>query len=73
MNLRGLLPSSFNEWEGRVAAVIFCGGCNWRCPYCHGARLVNDFATLPEIPPAQVFDLLAERRDWLDGVVITGG
>lgn len=68
-----MLSSSFNEWEGRITAVLFTGGCNWRCPYCHGARLVTDFASLPEIPAAQALAVIDDRRDWLDGVVITGG
>ncbi|MDR0868779.1 MAG: anaerobic ribonucleoside-triphosphate reductase activating protein [Planctomycetota bacterium] len=73
MNFRGFLPSSFNEWEGRVAAVVFTGGCNWRCAYCHGARLVADFATLPAIAPEKIAATLRQKRDWLDGIVITGG
>lgn len=73
MNVRGFLPSSFNEWEGRIAAVVFTGGCNWRCAYCHGARLVRDFASLPEVPAEEIVSTLADRKDWVDGVVVTGG
>lgn len=73
MNIRGFLASSFNEWENRVAAVIFVGGCHWRCAYCHGARLVENDARLPEIATDKIFATLRERKKWLDGVVITGG
>jgi len=73
MDIRGLLRSSFNEWEGRLSAVLFTANCNWRCPYCHGRIMVLEPESLPPVTHAEFFAFLKERRDWLDGVVITGG
>lgn len=73
IDIRGLLKSSFNEWEGRISAVVFTAGCNWRCAYCHGAKLIEEPQSFPRISPEEVFAFLRERRDWTDGVVITGG
>ena len=73
IDIRGLLKSSFNEWEGRISAVVFTAGCNWRCAYCHGAKLIEEAQSFPRISPEEVYQFLRERRDWTDGVVVTGG
>lgn len=75
MRIGGFVKNSLVDWEGKVAAVIFTKGCNFRCGYCHNPSLV-----LPElmnrtedIAEKTVLDFLAERNTWLDGVVVTGG
>ncbi len=73
MDIRGLIKSSFNEWEGRISAVVFTAHCNWRCPYCHGAALVLEPDSLPPIPVEEVMAFVKERGDWIDGIAITGG
>jgi len=35
----GLTPLSTVDWPGELAAVVFCQGCAWNCPYCHNASL----------------------------------
>lgn len=71
--IRGFLPNSLNEWQGRIAAVLWLPGCNWRCAYCHGWRFVTGAAELAPIPAAEVFATLDEQAGWIDGVVISGG
>lgn len=73
VDIRGLVKSSLNEWEGHVCAVLWTAGCNWRCAYCHGTALIEAPASLPRIEPTAVLELIAARGDWLDGVAITGG
>lgn len=73
IDIRGFIKSSFNEWEGRVCAVVFTAYCNWRCPYCHGAGLVETPEGYPKIEPEEVFKLIKERKDWVDGIAISGG
>lgn len=73
MDIRGLIGNSLVEWEGRICAVVFTGGCNWRCPYCHGWRFVVAPEKLEPVPEEKVFDLLRRQNKWLDGVAITGG
>jgi pyruvate formate lyase activating enzyme len=60
------------DWPGRVAATVFVSGCNMRCPYCHNASLVGR-ARSGAIAVSDVIAHLRDRRDWLDGVVVTGG
>lgn len=73
VDIRGFMSNSLLEWEGRVAAVIFTAGCNWRCPYCHGWRFVKEPEALEVIPAETIFSTLQQQKDWIDGVAITGG
>ena len=67
----GYLPTSFLDWEGRVTAVIFLKGCNFRCPFCHNAPLVTGMAEGLETGPV-LADIL-RRKKFLDGVAVSGG
>jgi pyruvate formate lyase activating enzyme len=63
---------SFSDYPGKVAAVLFTQGCNFRCPFCHNGALLSKKGdtTLEE---QEVFDFLKLRKGKLQGVVITGG
>jgi pyruvate formate lyase activating enzyme len=71
--IKGFLESSFNDWPGKMVAVLFLGGCNFHCPDCHHPILAAAPESLPDIPWTKVENKLWALRDWLDGVVITGG
>jgi len=71
--IKGFIPSSLIEWEGRLASAIFLPACNFRCPFCHAADLVVRHGELPTIPLERVIGHLDANRGWLDGVVISGG
>lgn len=67
----GYLPTSFLDWDGHVASVIFAPGCNFRCPWCHNRDVVLEL-TEP-IPIDLVLNDIDCRAEFLDGVVVTGG
>jgi len=73
MKIGGLQKTSLSEFPGRIAAVVFTQGCNFRCPYCHNPELVRPELFTDLIPEAQVLDFLERRRGKLEGVSITGG
>lgn len=73
MQIKGLLKTSISDYPGHIAAVVFVGGCNFRCPYCHNPDLVLRPPSLPDIEVGDVMRSLVERRGFVDGVVITGG
>lgn len=73
MNIRGLQKISLVDWPGKIAATIFIGGCNLRCPYCHNPQLALDDYHLPHISIDEIRSFLERRKDILDGVCITGG
>lgn len=71
MKYAGFLKSSFVDFPKNIAAVVFVNGCNFRCPYCHNASLVNDaHGTIEE---TEIFDYCMEKKRFLDGVVFSGG
>ncbi|MBO5394927.1 MAG: anaerobic ribonucleoside-triphosphate reductase activating protein [Clostridia bacterium] len=71
MEILGLEKVSFVDYEGKICATIFTGGCNFRCPFCHNAALVNK-ETVP-YTEEYVLAYLAERKSLLDAVTISGG
>ncbi|WP_245907845.1 anaerobic ribonucleoside-triphosphate reductase activating protein [Neomoorella humiferrea] len=73
ITIRGIQLTSLVDFPGEVCTTIFLGGCNFRCPWCHNADLVLRTATLPEISPGEVLNLLIRRRSWVQAVCITGG
>jgi pyruvate formate lyase activating enzyme len=75
MKIGGFVKQSFIDYPGKMAAVVFTSGCNFRCGYCHNPQLV-----LPELiqntaqtDEQEVFEFLTRRLNWLDAVVVTGG
>lgn len=73
IDIRGLFPFSLVDYPGKISCIIFCGGCNFRCPFCHNPCLVFDPASQPRITEPQLFHFLELRRRRLEGVVISGG
>ena len=65
MEFLGQVKSSFIDYPGRICAVYFTGGCNFRCPYCHNSHLLEGKGE--SIDEAQVFRHLEKRRNALDG------
>jgi pyruvate formate lyase activating enzyme len=61
------------DWEGKVAAVLFLGGCNFACSFCHNPELVRHPGNLPSVKFSDILTYLEDKKGWLDGVVITGG
>lgn len=73
MKIGGFQSFSLNEYPGRISAIVFCQGCNFRCPYCHNPELVDPCRYTTPWPAGRVLEDLAARRGRLQGVVITGG
>lgn len=75
MNIGGFLPLSLCDFPGKVAAVVFTNGCNFRCPWCHNGHLVNG-ASCPEyseLDADAVIARIGELKNRLQGVVVSGG
>ena len=74
MILGGLLKNSFIDYPGKISAVLFLTGCNFRCPYCHNPDLARGMTeTHDSLQEERVFEFLENRRGLIEGVVITGG
>ena len=68
----GVTPFTTIDFPGRLAAVIFCQGCPWRCAYCHNPHLLPSRQQASR-PWHEVASWLESRRELLDGVVFSGG
>ena len=73
MLIKGLQKTTLLDYPSKVAATIFTGGCNFRCPFCHNASLVTHVDTYETINEEDVLSFLSKRRGILDGICITGG
>lgn len=72
MLIGGLQKSSLIDYPGKISAIIFTQGCNFRCPYCHNPEL-NFNKGAATIMAAPLLKFLKSRIGKLDGIVITGG
>ena len=73
MIIGGFQKFSLTDFPGKISAIIFTRGCNFRCPYCHNPELVDPPRYAREIPQEEIFRFLASRTGQLQGVVVTGG
>ena len=74
MQIAAFLKTSLIEWPGKISSVIFVAGCNFRCPFCHNADLVDDkIKKLPRIDEKRILADLKKRKNWTDAVIVTGG
>ncbi len=73
MKIHGFAKLTLLDYPGKIAATVFTGGCNFRCPFCHNGTLVLDPSSQPLISEETVLTELASRAAKLEGVCITGG
>ena len=79
MRIGNVQRFSLIDYPGRICAIIFTQGCNFRCPYCHNPELVA--ASAPKkgassettMAADDILAFLEQRRGKLDAVSITGG
>jgi pyruvate formate lyase activating enzyme len=73
VEIKGLEKFAPKDFPGFIAATVFLGRCNFRCPFCHNVDLVLRPDSLPTFPMDYFLAFLDARKDWLEGVCITGG
>ena len=75
MKIAGFIKTSLVDWPGKIVSVVFVPGCNFRCPFCHNSHLVDRKKTkkIKNLSEKSIFEELAKRKEFIDGVVISGG
>ena len=73
MIIGGFQRFSLIEYPGKICAVVFTQGCNFRCPYCHNPELISLQRSQNSIPEEEILSFLEKRKGKLDAVEITGG
>ena len=69
----GLQKLTLLDYPGNMAATVFTGGCNFRCPFCHNRSLVFLNENETEILSDDIVEYVSMRNKVLDGICITGG
>jgi len=74
MIIGGFQGFSLIDYPGKICAIVFTQGCNFRCPYCHNPELV-EFSGSDSAAPEEdeVLAFLEKRKGRLDALTITGG
>jgi pyruvate formate lyase activating enzyme len=73
LTFKGWQRTSLIEYPDHIATVLFCGGCDFRCPMCHNAKLVVQPDSLADLPQSDIWHFLAQRRQLVNALVVTGG
>lgn len=72
LSIGGLTPFTTIDYPVKLAAVVFCQGCPWRCGYCHNQHLL-DTGQSGTVAWQEIIRFLEQRRGLLDAVVFSGG
>ena len=62
MQIHGFNKTTLLDYPEHIAATVFTGGCNFRCPFCHNGELVLDPGCQPLIPEEEVLSYLKKGR-----------
>ncbi|MBN2402073.1 MAG: anaerobic ribonucleoside-triphosphate reductase activating protein [Spirochaetes bacterium] len=73
MGIKGIQKTSLVDYPGKLSTVLFFGGCNFLCGFCHNVDLVCDSGKLNSYSVYDTLKLLKDRSSLVDAVVITGG
>lgn len=73
MGIKGFQGTSLLDFPGRIASLVFLGGCNLTCPFCHNPPLVLSPESFPDLKREDLFAELEARAGFIDGVVFSGG
>jgi len=75
MIIASIRKQSLIEYPGKISAVIFLAGCNFRCRFCYVKQLVlpERIKEIKPISEKEIFEFLKERKNFLEAVSLTGG
>jgi pyruvate formate lyase activating enzyme len=73
VRIGGFQKFSLSDFPGKISAVVFAQGCNFRCRYCHNPELVDRELYATPMNEDGVIDFLESRTSQLQGIVLTGG
>lgn len=71
MKFGGLQETSLLDYPGKVCAIVWTVGCNFRCPFCYNPDLVTGKTDV--LSGDHVLSFLDRRIGKLDALSITGG
>lgn len=69
----GFEKMSMVDFDGKIAATLFLGSCNFRCPFCHNSSLVLNYQNIEKYTLEEILLYLNKRKGIIEAVCITGG
>lgn len=73
IEIKGLIETSFLDWDGKIVSTLYVPKCNFRCPFCHNYGLIFNPEQYETISFEKLESFLVEHKDFLDGICLTGG
>jgi len=68
-----MIETSLIDWEGKIVSTLYLPSCNFRCPYCYNCDLILHPENFPDISQREINNYLLERKDFIDGICMSGG
>ena len=72
MEFGGFQKLTVLDYPGHVACIVFTKGCNFLCPFCHNALLLNS-ENGETYKDEEILSFLKKRQKVLDGICVSGG
>ena len=73
MIIDGFNKLTLLDYPGHIACIIFTRGCNFKCEYCHNSGFIKNDKNPGIFSEEEVLEYLKERKNALEGIVISGG
>ncbi len=73
--IKGFRGTSLVDFPGKISSVVFTYLCNFKCPYCYNVELIvpKYYHSLETLKEDFVLEELKKRKNFIKGVVVTGG
>jgi len=68
-----MIETSLIDWEGKIVSTLYLPLCNFRCPFCYNCDLILRPDNFKNIPQKEIDSYLLERKDFIDGICMSGG
>ncbi|OGD35515.1 anaerobic ribonucleoside-triphosphate reductase activating protein [Candidatus Atribacteria bacterium RBG_16_35_8] len=68
-----MIGTSLIDWEGKIVSTLYVPSCNFRCPFCYNCGLILRPDNFKNIPQKEIDSYLLERKDFIDGICMSGG
>ena len=73
ISIKQMIETSLIDWEGKIVSTLYLPSCNFRCPYCYNCDLIMHPEKFPTISRRKIDNFLLERKDFIDGICMSGG
>ncbi|MHC2994830.1 MAG: anaerobic ribonucleoside-triphosphate reductase activating protein [Candidatus Atribacteria bacterium] len=73
IDIKKMIETSLIDWEGKIVSTLYVSSCNFRCPYCYNCDLILHPNNFKNIPFEDINSYLLKRKDFIDGICMSGG